>query len=57
MLGPYGFSIENKLTGSYRTWDYIVQYGETDFNFVSRLMEMEGAYFYFSHSQGRKTAS
>ena len=55
VLGPYGFSIENKLTGSYRTWDYIVQYGETDFNFVSRLMEMEGAYFYFSHSQGSHT--
>jgi uncharacterized protein involved in type VI secretion and phage assembly len=32
-----------------------VQYGETDFNFVSRLMEMEGAYFYFSHSQGSHT--
>ncbi len=52
VLGPYGFSIEDKLTGSYRTWDYIVQYGETDFNFVSRLMELEGAYFYFEHSSG-----
>lgn len=52
VLGKYGFSIEDKLTGSYRVWPYIVQYGETDFNFVSRLMEQEGAYFYFEHSNG-----
>ncbi|MPN09260.1 hypothetical protein SDC9_156549 [bioreactor metagenome] len=52
VLGPYGFSIEDKLTGSYRTWDYMVQYGETDFNFISRLLEAEGGYFYFEHSQG-----
>lgn len=41
-----GFSIEDKLTGSYREWKYVVQYGETDFNFVSRLMEQEGAYLF-----------
>ncbi|WP_205904771.1 type VI secretion system tip protein TssI/VgrG [Diaphorobacter sp. HDW4A] len=52
VLGPYGFTIEDKLTGSYRTWDYMVQYGETDFNFVARLLEIEGGYFYFEHSQG-----
>lgn len=52
VLGKYGFSIEDKLTGSYRVWDYMVQYGETDFNFVSRVMEQEGAYFFFEHSNG-----
>ncbi len=52
VLGPYGFTIEDKLTGSYRTWDYMVQYGETDFNFVSRLLELEGAYYYFEHENG-----
>ncbi|MCS4292964.1 type VI secretion system secreted protein VgrG [Comamonas sp. BIGb0152] len=52
VLGPYGFTIENKLIGNYRSWDYIVQYGESDFNFVSRLLEMEGAYFFFAHSMG-----
>jgi type VI secretion system secreted protein VgrG len=37
-------SYELKLSGSYRKRDYCVQYRETDFNFVSRLMEEEGIY-------------
>ena len=32
-----------------------VQYRETDFNFVSRLMEQEGIYYYFKHVDGRHT--
>jgi type VI secretion system secreted protein VgrG len=41
-----------KLSGSYRSWDYCVQYGETDFAFVSRLMESEGIYYFFAHARG-----
>jgi uncharacterized protein YjbI with pentapeptide repeats len=33
-----------ELTGDYRTWTYCVQYRETDFNFISRLLEEEGIY-------------
>ncbi|MCF6263458.1 MAG: type VI secretion system tip protein VgrG [Xanthomonadales bacterium] len=40
---------EIRLTGSYRKWEYCVQYRETDYNFISRLMEQEGLYFYFEH--------
>ena len=43
------------LIGHYRTWEYCVQYRETDFNFVSRLMEQEGIYYYFEHEQGKHT--
>ena len=39
---------KNSLTGSYQTWTYCVQYRETDLNFVSRLMEQEGIYYYFT---------
>jgi len=36
----HGFTdFERSLSGSYRTWLYCVQYRETDFNFVSRLMD------------------
>lgn len=35
---------------SHPTWEYCVQYRETDFNFVSRLMEEHGIYYYFEHS-------
>ena len=32
-----------------------MQYRETDFNFVSRLMEEEGIYYYFRHTDGHNT--
>jgi type VI secretion system secreted protein VgrG len=44
-----------QLTASYRTWDYCVQYRETDFNFISRLMEQEGIYYFFTYQSGRNT--
>ena len=48
-------SFKDELTGSYRTWTYCVQYRETDLNFVSRLMEQEGIYYYFTHEDGKHT--
>ncbi len=49
-----GFTdFENGLSGKYRTWEYCVQYRETDFNFISRLMEQEGIYYFFKHENGK----
>ena len=49
-----GFTnFEDALSGTYRTWEYCVQYRETDFSFVSRLMEHEGIYYYFKHENGK----
>ncbi len=47
-----GFSghYEMKTTATYRKREYCVQYRETDFNFVSRLMEEEGIFYYFTHT-------
>src|SRR5882724_5850166 len=44
-----------KLSGTYREWEYCVQYRESDFNFVSRLMEQEGIYYFFLHENGVHT--
>jgi type VI secretion system secreted protein VgrG len=44
-----------ELTGTYKKWNYCVQYRETDFNFVSRLMEEEGIGYYFTHADGHNT--
>jgi type VI secretion system secreted protein VgrG len=43
------------LSGVYREWEYCVQYRESDFSFVSRLMEQEGIYYYFEHADGTHT--
>jgi len=50
----HGFTdFKDEMSGTYRTWEYCVQYRETDFNFVSRLMEQEGIYYYFTHENGK----
>ncbi|MEO7206413.1 MAG: type VI secretion system tip protein TssI/VgrG [Steroidobacteraceae bacterium] len=46
---------EDSLSGSYSPRDYCVQYMETDFDFVSRLMEEEGIYYFFKHEQDKDT--
>ncbi|MEA9585915.1 type VI secretion system tip protein TssI/VgrG [Xanthomonas sp. WHRI 10064A] len=55
VLGKYGYPMEKRLTRSYRTWDYCVQYNETDYQFVSRLMEHEGIYYFHQHNAGQHT--
>ncbi len=45
---------EFHLTRNYRTWEYICQYKETDYNFISRWMEREGIYFFFEQKDGRE---
>src|SRR3989441_255641 len=52
-LGFTDFSL--RLHGSFVERDYCVQYRETDFNFVSRLMEEEGIYYFFEHANGKHT--
>jgi type VI secretion system secreted protein VgrG len=47
--------LRNALTGSYREREYCVQYRETDFRFLSRLMEEEGIYYFFEHEDGKHT--
>src|SRR6516164_6377571 len=50
----FGFSdVIFRLHGTYKTWEYCVQYRETTFNFVSRLMEQEGSYYFFKHENGK----
>ena len=42
---PFSPDYEFKLKGEFPTYEYCVQYRESDFNFVSRLMEQEGIYY------------
>lgn len=46
---------EQNLQGSYSAIEYRVQYEESDFAFVSRHLEREGAYYHFKHAEGSHT--
>lgn len=51
-----GFSdFRNALQGSFEPCEYCVQYRETDFNFVSRLMEQYGIFYFFEHTKDKHT--
>ena len=52
----FGFrDFRSALQGTYEPRDVVVQYRETDFNFISRLMEQAGIFYFFEHEQGKHT--
>ncbi len=54
IFGEYKFAdFEFRLTGTYQPKEYVVQYRESAFNFVSRLLEHEGIYYFFKHEKGK----
>jgi type VI secretion system secreted protein VgrG len=56
--GMYGGMVTlmvNSLSGSYAQLPYCVQYRETDFDFVCRLLEEAGIYFFFTHAMDKHT--
>jgi type VI secretion system secreted protein VgrG len=52
-LGFTDFALH--LNKSYAPREYCVQYRETDFNFVTRLMEQYGIFYYFEHENAKHT--
>lgn len=52
----HGFSdFRLSLTQSYKTREYCVQYRESDFDFVNRLLAEEGIFYYFEHEEKKHT--
>ncbi|MEZ5429067.1 MAG: type VI secretion system tip protein TssI/VgrG [Pyrinomonadaceae bacterium] len=45
-----GFDVSYELQGDFKPRNYCVQYNETDFDFASRVMEEEGIYYFFEHT-------
>jgi type VI secretion system secreted protein VgrG len=51
VFSDLGFTdITDSLTGSYSAREYCVQYMESSFDFVSRLMEESGIFYFFTHT-------
>ncbi|ABU79103.1 hypothetical protein ESA_03917 [Cronobacter sakazakii ATCC BAA-894] len=55
LLGESRVNMEERLSGSYRVWEYCVQYQESSLDFISRLLELEGIAYHFRHEQDRHT--
>lgn len=54
-LAVYGRSVDDRLRGNYKNRDYAVQYNESDYDFMCRLMHEAGIYFCFEHADGKET--
>jgi type VI secretion system secreted protein VgrG len=51
-----GFSdVRNSTSGSYDPLEYCVQYNESTFAFISRLLEFHGIFYFFAHEDGKHT--
>lgn len=55
VLGEYSVTFEAKTTATYGTREYCVQFDETALDFISRLMEEEGIFYFFKFSDGSHT--
>ena len=59
VLKDYGDTAKHTLkeTRTYEPWRYLVQYNESDSNFINRLMAMAGFTSFFEHENGSHSLS
>lgn len=55
VLSTYSISPTNNTSATYQKLEYCTQYRETDFHFISRLMEQNGIFYYFMHTANDHT--
>ncbi|MBP6563149.1 MAG: type VI secretion system tip protein VgrG [Neisseriaceae bacterium] len=55
LLDGFGLNYQIKCNQDYRPWGFCVQYQESSFDFLNRLFEQEGIYYYFEHKEGDHT--
>lgn len=54
IAGEHGVKVDvaEKISASYPNYDFKVQYEESDLDFVQRILQEEGIFYYFKHAQG-----
>jgi type VI secretion system secreted protein VgrG len=57
VIARSGQPIELHLSGDYPALEYVVQHQESDLDFVRRLLEQEGIFFWFAHERARHVMS
>jgi type VI secretion system secreted protein VgrG len=50
----YDIEVDDSKLGSYERRDYVVQYEETDLDFIHRWMQHEGIFYYFAQTEDRE---
>ena len=52
VIQTYGLSMADQTEGTLQQLDYCTQYSESDFAFISRIMEQHGIFYWFEHTDG-----
>ena len=55
LFGQHNVQFKDLTTSSYPKYDYCVQYQESDLDFVTRLLQLEGIFYYFEHTSEAHT--
>lgn len=55
VLTEHGVQYKLKVRGQHPAREYCVQYRESDLDFISRLMEEEGIFYFFDHGADQET--
>lgn len=55
LFAQHEIAFTNKTTSTYEKYDYCVQYQESDLDFVNRLLQQEGIFYFFEHTDAAHT--
>jgi type VI secretion system secreted protein VgrG len=55
LFGQHGVAFKDLTTASYPKYEYCVQYEESDLDFINRLLQLEGIFYYFEHTESAHT--
>ncbi|SBS34747.1 Phage-related baseplate assembly protein [Marinomonas spartinae] len=55
LFGQHNVAFKDQTTKTYPKYEYCVQYQETDFDFIQRLLQEEGIFYFFEHTKSNHT--